>query len=193
MNPDWINNSPDKILTRAGLWPFTAPVGSVLEVGCGISFRSRCIPSHIHVGLDAHWPYLQKVRDELPEAILVNSNAESLSWLFLNKSFSIVALYDILEHLEKPAGQNLLAVAERLARQAVVVASPIGYVPQNIDIWGMGGDRWQTHRSSWSQADLIASGYSTTTEKRIMSDAKRHTSIDVPRECTMVYGIKVMK
>ena len=48
----------------------------------------------------------------------------------------------------------MLKDAEKIAKKAVIIETPLGFIPQNIDIWKLGGDKYQTHRSSWKVSDF---------------------------------------
>jgi hypothetical protein len=63
-------------------------------------------------------------------------------------------------------------------------------VPQNIDIWGHGGDEWQTHRCGWEKAELEAMGYQVIRRPYRMQDIRRHTEVDVPVDIHLLDGIK---
>jgi hypothetical protein len=44
-------------------------------------------------------------------------------------------------------------------RGRIVLFVPLGLHPQTADVFNMGGDHWQTHRSTWEPADLEALGF----------------------------------
>jgi hypothetical protein len=66
---------------------------------------------------------------------------------------AVVVLCDMIEHLEKVDGQRLLATLQRTAA-AIVFYTPLGFMPQDTDPWGLGGEEWQRHRSGWTPADV---------------------------------------
>ena len=53
-----------------------------------------------------------------------------LAELFPPTSFDVVVAVDVLEHLERTDGFDLLEAMEQLARQRVVVFTPNGFVAQ---------------------------------------------------------------
>lgn len=64
-----------------------------------------------------------------------------------------VVLLDVIEHLEKPDGVNLIQALQADA-DSIVLFTPLGFLPQEGDAWGMGGDDWQRHRSGWVPEEL---------------------------------------
>jgi hypothetical protein len=77
---------------------------------------------------------------------------------FPEKSVDTVFLVDVIEHLEKEEGRNLLALTEKIARKQVVVFTPLGFMPQHHedgkDAWGLNGADWQEHKSGWLPEDF---------------------------------------
>jgi SAM-dependent methyltransferase len=134
---------------------------SVLDVGCGTMERLSAVPAQIRVGVDAHRPYLtHRVADDL--AVPVNYDARRMMEIFLPASFDLVMLIDVIEHFQKDEALEILDAVERIARSRVIVFTPRGEFPQaGFDAYGLGGEEFQEHRSSWEPADFEARGYST--------------------------------
>ena len=166
----------------------TGKVRTVLDVACGLSLKSQYIDAELRVGVDIYRPYLERIEAKVPYAA-VNADIRELEKLFLPKSFDLVLLLDILEHMEKEESLRLLDAAEKIARIAVIVETPKGYVPQNLDIWGWGGHEYQTHRSAWEPEELESRGYMVLLREYTMSQAKRHTEIEVDPNITLMNGI----
>ncbi len=185
---DWENNTIEKIFSRAGLYP-TQHIGSVLDVACGLSLKSQYLKADIRVGVDIYRPYLEKIDAKVPYVTVLH-DVRKLDEIFLDKSFDLVLMLDIIEHLEKDESLAMMKVAERLARVAVIIETPEGFVPQNLDIWGHGGDEWQTHRCGWEKAELEGMGYQVVRRPYTMSNVRRHTEVDVPVEIHMLDGIR---
>ncbi|GEM_PF-1215028 len=185
---DWSKNTVQHIFTQVGLYP-TGKVRTVLDVGCGLSLKSQYVDAEVRVGVDAYRPFLERIEAEVPYAT-VHADAMDLDRLFLPRSFDLVLLLDLLEHLERAQGERLLDMAERIARVAVILETPRGYVPQNLDIWGWGGHTYQTHRSAWERDELEARGYTVLLREYTMSDVRRHTEIDVDPHIVLMDAIK---
>lgn len=185
---DWEQNTIEKIFAREGLYP-EQKITSILDVACGLSLKSQYMKADIRVGVDIYRPYLQKIDAQVPFTTVV-ADVRKLDDVFIEKSFDIVLMLDIIEHLEKDESMALLQTAERLAKVAVIIETPEGFVPQNIDIWGHGGDEFQTHRCGWEKAELEGLGFKVIRRPYTMQNIKRHTEIDVPVDIHLLDGIK---
>jgi len=185
---DWINNTVESIFEREGLYP-TGKIQTVLDVGCGLSFKSQYISAQVRVGVEIYRPYIEKIETDVPFAC-VNADALDIGKLFLPRSFDLVLLLDIVEHLGKEDSLRLMDMAEEIARVAVIVETPKGYIPQNIDIWGWGGHEFQTHRCGWTPDEFEARGYKVVLRDYTMCDVRRHTDINVSPDITFIDAIK---
>jgi hypothetical protein len=189
---DWEKNSAKNILGKAGLWPWKdEEIESILDVGCGLSFQSKFLPAKIRVGVDMYEEYFKHIEADVPY-VVIKYDARKLRDIFVPKSFDLVLATDIIEHLEKAEGDAMLRQCEEIARKGVIIDTPKGYHPQNIDIWGHGGHEWQTHRSGWDIKDFEERGYKCTVHDYVMSDVKRHTEIDVDPHIQIINAVKYM-
>src|SRR5690349_3836182 len=146
---EWEQNTVDRLFEC----DFPITVRSILDVGCGLSMKSQYIDDVagndiVRVGVDIHRPYLEQARHQSPtgnDFVLINADINDLDRLFLDKSFDVVMCFDVIEHLSNFDALRMLANCERIARKAVCIETPNGYIPQDIDITGLGGDEYQTH------------------------------------------------
>ena len=185
---DWERNTIEVIFKPAGLYP-EGRIGSVLDVGCGLSLKSRYIQADIRVGLDLWRPYLEKIDATVPY-VTINADATRMDELFLPKSFDLVLMLDIIEHLDKPEALRLMEKAERIARKATVIETPKGFLPQNLDILGLGGDSLQTHRCGFETEELASLGYDVIERPYTLSPTRRHTTEAAPETITLLNAIK---
>lgn len=185
---DWEKNTVQRIFESEGLYP-KKKISTVLDVACGLSLKSQYIDADIRVGVDIYKPYLERIEANVPFATVLH-DVRKLDEIFVPRSFDLVLMLDIIEHLEKHESLALLETAARIARVAVIIETPEGYIPQNIDIWGHGGDEWQTHRCGWEKAELEAMGYQIIRRPYTMSNTRRHTELDVPVDVHLLDGIK---
>jgi len=186
---DWKENTVEKIFSEQNLYP-KGHIKTVLDVACGLSLKSQYIDADIRVGVDVYRPYLKKIEANVPY-VVINADVMHLDSLFLPDSFDLVLLLDILEHLEKDQAIDLLKMAEKIASKAVIIETPKGFVPQNIDIWGYGGNQYQTHRCGWEPSEFSDRGYNVVLRDYKMSDVKRHTDIDVDPNIVFIDAIKL--
>lgn len=90
------------------------------------------------------------------------------------KSIDIVQCCDFIEHLTKADGHAFLADAERIARKAILLFTPIGFVESPA------ADRdshnpYQRHLSGWTYEELEELGYQTGRDT--VENMWRHTNI----------------
>lgn len=159
----------------------------VLDLGAGICPQTFAKNPYLHICVDAHLPYIERVKRDLtddPRYVFLNSTWDKVIPMLPDKSVDTVFALDFIEHLEKEDGLNMLREAQRVARCQVVVFTPQGFFPQSyedsqkLDRWGMDGGYWQTHRSGWVPEDfgdgwefVISRDYITVDEEdRVMEE-----------------------
>lgn len=127
---------------------------TVLDVGCGSGSRSAPDALANAIGVDVHFPSLAKISRDKARASAVCASLQVLP--LASCAVDAVVALDVVEHFAKEEAAALLAEFERVARRAVVLLTPNGYLPQT----GTVENPFMEHRSGWSSAELIALGYS---------------------------------
>jgi SAM-dependent methyltransferase len=128
--------------------------GSILELGCGKGWAWRYFANKqkrntvSSIGVDISLPYLQFCRDNKLYGDVVQCNVESLP--FQEKSFDVVIMLQLIEHLTKENGLKLIADAEKIARKQVILATPVGFLEYDF------------HLSGWEPQELQKLGYTVT-------------------------------
>lgn len=139
------------------------PVGvrSLLDVGTGTGIigalcRVYREPERI-VGVDGYAPYVERVRAMrfYDEVHLLDFARNRLP--FDDQEFETVTCIEVIEHLERVDGLNLLDELERVG-QTVVVTTPNWFFDQEA----LDENELQRHRSLWSVRDFRARGYEVT-------------------------------
>jgi len=191
---EWAQNTPKKIFENAGLWPWKeGEIISVLDVACGLSLKSKYIPAQIRVGVDIFEKYFEHIETDVPY-VVIKHDVRALDEIFLPKSFDIVIAFDIVEHLEKEESLAMMKQMEIIARKAVLIETPKGYIPQDLDITGHDAHEFQTHRCGWEIDEFHKLGYKTITRPYEMRDVKRHTKIDhIETKIELIDAIKFIK
>jgi hypothetical protein len=187
---DWEKNTIKAIFQREDLWPWKdQEIVSILDVACGLSLKSKFLPAQIRVGVDIYEAYFERIEADVPY-VIIKHDVRRLRDIFMPKSFDLVLALDIIEHLEKEESLRMIQDCEAIARKAVILETPRGFVPQNIDILGCGGHEFQTHRCGWEVEELEQMGYKTVVRDYTMSDIKRHDTIDVDPHIQIIDAIK---
>ena len=131
---------------------------SVLDVGTGLMNSLALVPCPVKIGLEAHRPYLlnRTNRDGIP----INASAQRLEDLFVPGAVDLVTLIDVLEHFTPEDALDVLRQSETVAARLVMLFTPRGEFPQaGFDAFGLGGEKYQEHRSAWEPDDLVDLGY----------------------------------
>lgn len=132
------------------------PDWTVLDVGCGNGSRSAPHALARAIGVDVHFASLVKVQNEKSRLATACGALEVLP--FADCAVDAVVALDVIEHFTKERAEGLLDEFERVARRAILLLTPNGYVPQA----GTPGNPFMEHLSGWSTADLKALGYSVS-------------------------------
>lgn len=127
---------------------------TVLDIGAGI--RPQCIvPCERMICFEAHDEYL---------AELARAGFETLAGVApkdlaqVTAPIDTVTIIDVIEHMEREDGFETVRLAQQIARQQVIVFTPLGFMKQeqdgDTDAWGLQGQHWQRHRSGWTPEDF---------------------------------------
>ena len=132
----------------------------VLDVGAGIRPMQWYRPEQ-HLCMDPYQPYCD-VLVEAGYTTMCMTALEGLTgmWRYGADRIDAIYLLDVIEHMPKGMGGRVLTLAMKLAQRQVVVYTPYGFKEQTEDVWEMGGDQWQTHRSGWLPGDF-SQGWTT--------------------------------
>lgn len=118
---------------------------SVLDLGCGPSSPLQyCKNIKYSIGVEAFRPYLEESKKRKIHSEYVEQKIETID--FPENSFDAVILIEVLEHLPKKDGYDILEKAGKWARKKVVVTTPNGYIEQKA----LDGNPMQKHLSGWN-------------------------------------------
>lgn len=128
------------------------PPNVVLDIGAGIRPTPWGKPG-FHVCVEPYKPYADRLETETGLKVY---NMTALRFLRLAPAhiFDAIWMLDVIEHMTREEGEEVLLKALELDPQQIVVFTPHGFMPQSHDAWGMGGEHWQTHRSGWTPSDF---------------------------------------
>lgn len=135
---------------------------TALDIGCGYSsLLSRFRPAIKTVGLDASQEVLDKARaqGQHDDYILADISALEPGTILERtggRLFDLVTLIDLIEHLPKRQGFELLEKCEQLSSKYIIVNTPNGFLEQGPEF----GNKFQRHLSGWFPHDFEGLGYS---------------------------------
>jgi SAM-dependent methyltransferase len=127
---------------------------SVLDLGCGPNSPIQHFDIPYSVGVDAFEPYLgeskrKKIHDE-------HILADIRKIQFKPKSFDGVLALEVLEHLTKGEGYELLLKKmENIAKKKIIITTPNGFVPHEEH----DANIFQLHKSGWTVDELKKLGF----------------------------------
>ena len=123
--------------------------GVVLDVGAGIRPMNLYKPKQ-HICVEPFEPYCKILKNEGYSDVWHMTAMQALRYC-LDEFVPIEAIFllDVIEHMEKEHGQHVIELAQAVALEQIVLYTPYGFMVQNEDKWGLGGDEWQIHRSGW--------------------------------------------
>jgi hypothetical protein len=133
------------------------PARTVLDIGCGIRPQTYIVPL-VHICCDPFEQYVQHLLEKVETDIqgtfvIIKASWRDLAEKLPAQSVDTVFLLDVIEHLEKEEGLRLLKMTERIAKQQIIIFTPLGFLPQEYeggaDAWGLGGADCQQHKSGW--------------------------------------------
>lgn len=129
---------------------------TVLDVGCGSwSPLARVKKNFKSVGIDMYKPSIEELKKLKIHDEYKVGNVLKLSTYFKPKSFDAVIALDVIEHLEKEEGFELLSQMETIAKKKVIILTPFGFTEQH----SYDGNPYQIHKSGWYISDFKKRGY----------------------------------
>jgi SAM-dependent methyltransferase len=128
---------------------------SVLDVGCGSDSPLRFVNKEIYsVGIDLYEPSLKKSQREKIHKEYYKVDVRRIREKFKENQFDAVIALDLIEHLNKKEGYQLLSDIEKIAKKKVVILTPNGFIKQYNK-----NNPLQEHLSGWVVEDFVRRGY----------------------------------
>jgi hypothetical protein len=128
---------------------------SIADLGCGSrSTVKMCIQNKRLIAIDAWFPVCNVIKSQP----IVSSVCQAIIPPIPLRSSSVdaVVILQVLEHLTKDQGYQLLNDAGRVARRKIVITTPNGFVGQG----SYGCNPYQQHICGWSPQEFENLGYS---------------------------------
>ncbi|QIA04647.1 methyltransferase domain-containing protein [Pseudomonas fluorescens] len=134
---------------------FIKSVSTVLDIGCGIRPQQYITPELL-ICVEPHLEYVEVLKTSLKDAnaVIIPLDASKALAGMPDRSIDSIFLIDVIEHMDKDVGAQVLLECQRVARQQVIIFTPLGFMPQEIhagdvDGWNLHGGEWQDHKSGW--------------------------------------------
>jgi SAM-dependent methyltransferase len=130
--------------------------GSILDVGCGNSSPLKDLNfKGYKVGVDNFQESIEKSRKKEIHNKYVKGDIRKLKDFFSKNEFDCVLALDVIEHLSKEEGLNLIKEMEYISKKKVILFTPNGFLPQKM----MYENNLQIHKSGWEIKEMRNRGY----------------------------------
>jgi ubiquinone/menaquinone biosynthesis C-methylase UbiE len=129
---------------------------TVLDLGCGHDSLIQYFNIPFSVGVELFDPSLQESKRKGIHSQYIKADIRKIE--FKPKSFDAVIATEVLEHLTKQEGEELLNKIGKWARRKVIVTTPNGYLWSSC-LDGYAKNPLQQHRSGWTVDELRRLGF----------------------------------
>lgn len=164
-----LSNQPPELAAIARMEMFVKECRgcrNILELGCGMAdlMKELRFPGRRLAGIEVWPPYIEAARIWCPDMEFILGDIREADKLVPAKSFDVVICSDVVEHLEIPEAEKLIAVAEMIAINKVIFFIPVGVHGQEDDPWlgripdGL-PNPFQAHKSTWYPKMMEDKGY----------------------------------
>lgn len=126
---------------------------TVLDIGCGKDSLIQHCNVPFSVGIELFEPYLQESQKKRIHNQYIKADIRKIE--FKENSFDVVLALDVIEHLSKDEGYELILKAQRWAKKKVIVFTPNGFLWQE----DYEQNPLQVHRSGWKLHELEKQGF----------------------------------
>jgi SAM-dependent methyltransferase len=126
---------------------------SVLDLGCGPESGIAQCAIPFSVGVELYEPWLIESQRKSIHSEYILADIRRID--FKPKSFDAVLAIEVLEHLTKQEGYELITKMEGWAKKKIIITTPNGYAKQNPSE----GNLLQEHKSGWRTQELVQLGF----------------------------------
>lgn len=128
----------------------------VLELGAGSDSHIRKIYEDIHItAIDSHKSSIEKANEKKIYTKYIYGNVLELDKLTNPKSYDVVVAFDLIEHLDKNQGRQLIKMMNQVARKRIIIFTPNGFLEQPV----YDNNPMQEHISGWSYDEMKNIGF----------------------------------
>ncbi len=147
----WMNNYLSELEKLIG------SSGSVLDVGCGENSPIKNFKKRLKfsAGVDGFQKSLNLSKEENIHDEYYCIDILNLKNKFNSNSFNCVIALDVIEHLPKQQGLELIKQMEYISNDKVIIFTPNGFLPQGEH----SGNPLQKHRSGWDVEEMRGLGF----------------------------------
>jgi len=128
---------------------------TILDAGCGRSSSLKDIKKGSYkIGLDIYEPYIIESKKQSIHNDYVIGDVRKLP--FKSDSFDCAVSIDVLEHLNKEDGLEMIKEMKRVAKRKIILTTPNGFLPTYA---GPKDNPEERHLSGWTYDELKKLGF----------------------------------
>lgn len=147
--------SPSRIWTLLQLRRALSGCDSVLDIGCGSDSALSIFGLETLVGFEGYGPSVEAARAKRTHQEIIMGKVQNLASHFATNQFEACIAIDVIEHMTKQEGLQMLSSMERIASKRSIILTPNGFLPQgHTDKADL-----QVHLSGWEPAEMGRLGY----------------------------------
>ena len=128
----------------------------VLDLGCGKNSLIQYCNVPFSVGVELYEPYLEESKEKKIHNKYLHADVNKIE--FESDSFDAVLILDLIEHLSKADGHQLILNAKKWAKKKVIILTPNGYLYQE----DFEQNPLQKHKCGWDVHELEDLGFNVT-------------------------------
>lgn len=128
----------------------------ILDIGCGKNSPIKYLTFLERSGIDAYEKDLQIAKTNRTHDNFLHANVENLMDSLSGNKYDCVIAYDLIEHLSKVDGLNLIKNMEDSAIKKIIIYTPNGFLAQP----SLESGDFQMHRSGWGIDEFKNMGFS---------------------------------
>lgn len=125
----------------------------VLDIGCGYNSPIQYCDVSFSIGVESFEPYLLESKKKGIHNQYIKADITKIE--LKPKSFDAILCSEVLEHLTKQEGHELIKKMEKWVTKKIIITMPNGYLWQN----GYDNNPLQEHKSGWSVEELEKLGF----------------------------------
>lgn len=155
-----------KVITPLSyMWILRKSIGeakTILDLGCGDGNLMAVVAQGKKweiTGADIHAGSLKKTKEKgLYKDLIRGDILQVVKKLTkADKKYDVVFFSQVIEHIPRKMGEQILDTFEKLAQKRIIVGTPKGFMHQPEEF--LGNNPHQVHQSGWEEEDFRKRGY----------------------------------
>lgn len=135
---------------------------TILDLGCGDGNLMELLASGKNWKVTGVDLYTENVKAASKRSLFVKVFKTDVikfvrQEIIKRKKYDVVFCSQVIEHIDRKRGEELLSLIESITRQRIIVGTPREFMEQPLAY--LGNNAHQVHKSGWSEEDFRKKGY----------------------------------